>query len=71
MELWKDEAAGAARAEEYRGGLSARARHDFFTSEEIHSPKPASGAASNNLSTAVETRVDIQKPPAQRRFFVA
>ncbi len=71
MELWKDEAAGAARAEEYRGGLSARARHDFFTSEEIHSPKPASGAASNNLSTAVETRVDIRKPPAQKGFFVA
>jgi hypothetical protein len=49
----------------------AQAAHDFFADAEIHSPDPASGAASTNLSTAVETRVDISKLPAQRMVLVA
>jgi hypothetical protein len=49
----------------------ARKRTTFFADREIHSPDPASGAVSNNLSTAVETRVDISEIPAQRRFLVA
>jgi hypothetical protein len=41
-----------------------------FSSREIHSPKPASGAASHDLSTAVETRVDNAKIPAQKGLCV-
>jgi hypothetical protein len=48
-----------------------RRRTTFFAGAEIHSPDPASGAVSTNLSTAVETGVDIAKIPAQRMVLVA
>jgi hypothetical protein len=50
--------------------LQPTRRTTFFATRIIHSPKAASGAASDNLSTAVETRVDIKELPAQRQFLV-
>ena len=49
----------------------AKRRTTFFADAEIHSPDPASGAVSTNLSTAVETLVDIAKIPAQSMVLVA
>jgi hypothetical protein len=70
-ELWKDEAAEAARGESIEEASWPTRRTTFFADTEIHSPNPASGAVSTNLSTAVETRVDIAKIPAQRMVLVA
>jgi hypothetical protein len=46
-------------------------RQRLFSALEIHSPKPASRAASADLSTAVETGVETRKRPAQSTIFVA
>ena len=42
----------------------------LFSAAKIHSLKPASLAASHDLSTAVETRVEMPKSPAQRGLLV-
>jgi hypothetical protein len=49
---------------QYREALTGYAAKTF-SGREIHSLKPASGAASHDLSTAVETRVERAKIPAK------
>jgi hypothetical protein len=53
-EAVRDERGKAVRDEQQR----------LFSTPEIHSPKPASCAASADLSTAVETAVETRKSPA-------
>jgi hypothetical protein len=45
-------------------------RRRLFSRQEIHSPKAASRAVSDDLSTAVETRVETWKSPAHTQSFV-
>jgi hypothetical protein len=69
---WKEEGRFGDRPREYRGGAEALKdeQQRLFSALEIHSPKPASRAASADLSTAVETGVERCKSPAQRVVFV-
>jgi hypothetical protein len=65
----KTKAASATGLESIEEAIGTE-QQELFSAQEIHSPKAASGAASNDLSTAVETGVETVKVPAQSAGFV-